>query len=110
MAASQTDTEIFYFRGILCDLGMYQGEPTPLNIDKTPVQKISHASSSHARARAASPGATSRSASLRPTESCADGIVRVARVATDNNPAGIMTKPLLKPAFIRHRDTLMLSE
>ena len=38
------------------------------------------------------------------------GIVRVARVATDDNPADILFKPLLKPAFIRHCDTLMLSE
>ena len=50
--------------------GCTRRSPRP-STSTTPVQKSSHASSSHARARATSPGATSRSASLRPTESCA---------------------------------------
>jgi hypothetical protein len=104
MAASQTATEIFYFQGILRDLGMYQEEPTPLYIDNTGAEELARELKSCSRSR----HITRRNLKVREFE--ADGIVRVARVATDDNPANIMTKPLLKPAFIRHRDTLMSSE
>ncbi len=40
MAASQMATEIFYFQGILRDLGMYQDEPTPLYIDNTGAKEL----------------------------------------------------------------------
>ena len=104
MAASQTATEIFYFQGILRDLGMYQEEPTPLYIDNTGAEELARELKSCSRSR----HITRRNLKVREFE--ADGIVRVARVATDDNPANIMTKLLLKPAFIRHRDTLMSSE
>ena len=104
IAASQTATEIFYFRGILRNLGMYQEEPTPFYIDNTRTEELARELKSCSRLR----HITRRNLKVREFE--ADGIVRVARVATDNNPADIMTKPLLKLAFIRHRDTLMSSK
>ncbi len=104
MAASQTTTEIFYFQGILRDLGMYQDEPTPLYIDNTGAEELARELKSCLRSR----HITRRNLKVR--EFKADRIVRVARVVTDVNPANILTKPLLKPAFIRHGDTLMLSE
>ena len=104
MAASQAATEVFYFQGILRDLGMYQGVPTPLYIDNTGAEELARKLKSCSRSR----HITRRNLKVRELE--ADEIVRVARVATDDNPADILTKPLLKSAFIRHRDTLMSSE
>ena len=100
MAASQTATEIFYFQGILRDLGMYQDEPTPLYIDNTGAEELAREPKSCSRLR----HITRRNLKVREFE--ANGIMRVARVKTDDNPADILTKPLLKPAFICHRDTL----
>ena len=104
MAASQTATEISYFQGILSDLGIYQDEPTPLYIDSTGAEELARELKSCSRSR----HITHRYLKVREFE--ANRIVRVARVATDNNPEDTLTKPLLKPAFIRHYDTLMLSE
>ena len=104
MAALQIATEIFYFQGIMRDLGMYQDEPTPFYIDYTNAEELARELKSCSRSR----HITHRNLKVREFE--ADGIVRVACVATDDTPADILTKPLLKPAFIRHRDTLMLSE
>ena len=83
---------------------MYQDEPTPLYIDNTGAEELAREFKSCSR----SIHITRRNLKVREFE--ADVIVRVARVTTDNNPADILTKPLLKPAFIRDHDTLMLSE
>ena len=101
MAASQAATEVVYFQGILRDLGMYQGVPTPLYIDNTGAEELARELKSCSRSR----HITRRNLKVRELE--ADEIVRMACVATDDNPADILTKPLLKSAFIRHRDMLM---
>ena len=104
MAASQTVMEIVYFQGILRDLGMYQDKPTPLYIDITGAEELARELKSCSRSRRIS------RRNLKAREFEADRIVRVACVMTDDNPADILTKPPLKPAFIRHRDTLMSSK
>ena len=83
---------------------MYQDEPTPLYIDNTGAEELARELTSCSRSR----HITRRNLKVREFE--ADGIVGVARVATDVNPADILTKPLLKPAFIRHHATLRSSK
>jgi hypothetical protein len=99
MAASAAATEVAYMREIFRDLGLCQSAATELYVDNTGAEMLAKERKVTSRSR----HITRRFLKVR--EYMADGILVVRRVATDDNTADIFTKPLVGPAFRRHRDT-----
>lgn len=101
MAASQTATEIVYFRGILRDLGCRQVDPTPLLVDNTGAVELAKELKSCARSR----HIARRYFKVRELQ--LEGAIAVSHVPTGDNHSDILTKPLDKPTFEYHRSALM---
>ena len=101
MAASVAATETVYVREIFRDLGLPQLQPTTLVVDnKGAIQlakecKITHQSRHITRRH------------LKIREYTHDEIIDVKWVPTLHNISDLLTNPLNKGTFLRHRDAIM---
>ena len=100
MAASQAAAEIMYFRGILRELGRELDEPTNLYVDNRGAIELSKDMKSCKRSRHI------ERRYLKIRELVADGAIAVEYVASSENHADMLTKPLDSEAFEYHLTAL----
>jgi hypothetical protein len=100
-AASVAGVEITYMRRILEEMGYSQREPTVTYEDNMACIYMSRTSVMYHKAR----HIDTRVYRLR--EMCRDGIMIMEKVQTNDQAADALTKALARPAFERHRDTMM---
>ena len=101
MAASQAGAEIIYFRGLLREMGADMSEPTVLYVDNSGAIELSKDLKSCQRSRHI------ERRYLKIREWVAQGEIVVKYVATKDNHADVLTKPLDAASFRRHADALM---
>jgi len=100
MAASQAACEIMYFRGLLSEMGEDMSKPTVLYVDNQGAVVLAKHKSSCQRSRHI------ERRYLKIRELVAEGHIEVRYVATAENASDLLTKPLAKDLFDKHRATL----
>ena len=90
-----------FVRALLAQMGLPQGEPTPIGVDNSGAVELSRDKKSCHRSR----HVDRRFFKVRELEAL--GEIRVYHVPTEHNSADVLTKALPREDFERHRATLM---
>ena len=101
VSSSEAACQAVAIRGLLGELRVNMTEPTTLFIDNTSAIDVAkdpmyYDKSKHINRR-----------DLFVRELVSNGAIKVEYIKTKDNPADALTKPLPKPAFMKHRATML---
>ena len=97
VAASSNSNDLIWSRGLLEELGLPQADPTPLKVDAQNVLTLAHNFISSKQTR----HIARRDLIVRERDT--EGVLRIEKVATDDNLADLFTKALDRVPFEKLR-------